>query len=221
MDHTGQSHWSHCGHIPHHIWCVDASYPHCCPHIPLVHESVVCGSIEEDGSLGGSLVRTQEGLQAGSGARHPQNLLVAHTVITHHHICGCGTVLVLDWVQILLGGPPLCVICNNYIIWHRFVRPVGCFGWSKAISMPQNQPFDHPILHTYWDCGTITKNASDTTVLMSVLLQNVQICTTINNPRLYDALFRVFDIYKASWQAQETTSQTKVLCTRSFIKNVK
>ena len=49
-------------------------------------------------------------------------------------------------------------------------------------------------------------------------------CSNIHptvNPRHKWRLFRRFTLYNSSWQDQETIQQTKVLSTRSFIKNVK
>lgn len=192
MDHTRQGHRFDCGHIPHHIWCAHTPHTHCCPHIPLVHESMVRGEAQANGSLGGALVRKEKSIQACTWAWHPQDLLVAHHVVTHHHCSDRHTVLVVDWVPILLARPTLWVICDNYMTWCRGKRRVGCFGWSKATWTPLMPPFDHHIHHTSWDCGTTMKNASDTTVLTSVFSKDVQICINIKNPRLYDAYFEDF-----------------------------
>ena len=68
---------------------------------------MVRGQIEANGSLGGSLVRTQTSISIEAWTWHMEDLLVAHTPIARDHHADSHTVLVLGGVQILLERPTL------------------------------------------------------------------------------------------------------------------
>ena len=120
MDHSGSSDRPCGGHFSHHLWCVDSSYLDSGTHLSLVHESLVCGSTQENGSLVSSLVRTQEGSSFGTRTWHHQNLLVADSHESHHTGPCCNTVLVVGGVQDLLGRPHMLIIIIT--TWHDLVQ---------------------------------------------------------------------------------------------------